>query len=55
MFLVTGGAGFIGHNLGIYLKKLGAEVTLIDSLAVNNIISVDFKIIYWIINMPLKQ
>ena len=37
---IIGGAGFIGHNLGIYLKKLGAEVTLVDSLAVNNINSV---------------
>ena len=38
--VIIGGAGFIGHNLGIYLKKLGAEVTLVDSLAVNNINSV---------------
>ena len=37
---IIGGAGFIGHNLGIYLKKLGADIFLIDSLAVNNINSV---------------
>ncbi len=37
---IIGGVGFIGHNLAIYLKKLGAEVFLIDSLAVNNINSV---------------
>ncbi|MGE5417645.1 MAG: NAD-dependent epimerase/dehydratase family protein [Acidobacteriota bacterium] len=33
---LIGGAGFIGHNLAIKLKKLGAEVSVIDSLAVNN-------------------
>lgn len=37
---IVGGAGFIGHNLGIYLKKQGAEVFLIDSLSVNNFNSV---------------
>jgi len=37
---IIGGAGFIGHNLAIFLKKLGAEVFLIDSLAVNNFNSV---------------
>ena len=37
---IIGGAGFIGHNLGIFLKKQGAEVFLIDSLSVNNFNSV---------------
>ena len=37
---IIGGVGFIGHNLALHLKKLGAEVFLIDSLAVNNINSV---------------
>lgn len=37
---IIGGGGFIGHNLGIYLKKKGAEVFLIDSLSVNNLNSV---------------
>ena len=37
---IIGGVGFIGHNLAIFLKKLGAEVFLIDSLAVNNFNSV---------------
>lgn len=33
---IVGGAGFIGYNLALYLKKLGAEVSIIDSLQVNN-------------------
>ena len=38
--LLTGGCGFIGHNLALTLKDLGAEVAIIDSLAVNNYYSV---------------
>ncbi len=37
---IIGGAGFIGHNLGMFLKKRGADVFLIDSLSVNNLNSV---------------
>lgn len=37
--VLVGGAGFIGHNLALKLKSLGAEVAVIDGLAVNNIIS----------------
>ena len=37
---IIGGAGFIGHNLGIFLKNRGADVFLIDSLSVNNLNSV---------------
>lgn len=33
---LVGGAGFIGHNLALKLKERGAEVAVIDSLAVNN-------------------
>lgn len=35
--ILTGGAGFIGHNLAIELKKLGAEPHVIDGLQVNHI------------------
>ena len=37
---IVGGAGFIGHNLAINLKSVGHEVTCIDSLMVNNLISI---------------
>ena len=36
--LLVGGCGFIGHNLAIHLKK-GANPIIIDSLAVNNVLS----------------
>ena len=34
---IIGGAGFIGHNMALSLKKLGAQVDIIDSLQVNNL------------------
>ena len=37
--VLIGGAGFIGHNLAISLKKRGHEPIIIDSLAVNNLLS----------------
>ena len=37
---IIGGAGFIGHNLAIQFRSLGHEVTCIDNLMVNNLISV---------------
>ena len=35
--VITGGAGFIGHNLALALKRAGADVSVIDSLQVNNL------------------
>ena len=37
--LLIGGAGFIGHNLALYLKALGGEVEVIDGLQVNNLLT----------------
>ena len=37
--LLVGGAGFIGHNLAITLKKLDCEVSIVDGLQVNNLLS----------------
>ena len=37
--LLIGGAGFIGHNLALALKKLGVEVFVLDSLQVNNFLA----------------
>lgn len=37
--MLIGGAGFIGHNLSLTLKKLGAQVDIVDSLQVNNLYS----------------
>lgn len=36
---LVGGAGFIGHNLALKLVELGADVSIIDGLEVNNLIS----------------
>jgi len=36
---LVGGAGFIGHNLALELKKRGAEVSVVDGLQVNNLLS----------------
>jgi len=37
--LLVGGAGFIGHNLALELHGRGAEVGIVDSLHVNNLLS----------------
>ncbi len=37
--VLIGGAGFIGHNLALELKKRGAVVDIIDSMQVNNLLS----------------
>ena len=35
--LLIGGCGFIGHNLAIYLKKIGNNPIIVDSLQINNL------------------
>ncbi len=37
--VLIGGAGFIGHNLALELRRRGAEVSVIDGLQVNNLLS----------------
>lgn len=36
---LVGGAGFIGHHLALELHRRGAEVAVIDGLAVNNLLA----------------
>jgi nucleoside-diphosphate-sugar epimerase len=36
---IIGGAGFIGHNLALSLHQRGADVEVVDSLQVNNLLS----------------
>jgi len=38
--LIIGGAGFIGHNLALKLKEKKFDVSIIDGLEVNNLISI---------------
>jgi nucleoside-diphosphate-sugar epimerase len=37
--VLIGGAGFIGHHLALELKRQGAEVSVVDGLQVNNLLS----------------
>lgn len=37
--VLVGGAGFIGHNLALELKRRGADVSVLDGLEVNNLLS----------------
>ena len=37
---IIGGAGFIGHNLAVQLRAIGHEVSCVDNLMVNNLISI---------------
>lgn len=37
---LIGGAGFIGHNLALALAKQGCRVEIVDSLQVNNLLSI---------------
>ena len=34
--LIIGGAGFIGHNLALYLKRKKFEILAIDDFKINN-------------------
>ena len=43
-FLVTGGAGFIGSNVCIYLSKMNCSITVIDDLSTGFIENLDSKL-----------
>jgi nucleoside-diphosphate-sugar epimerase len=47
--LLIGGAGFIGHNLALRLKREGYDVLAVDALQVNNLVSLRDS------RSPLKQ
>ncbi|MEP0942322.1 MAG: NAD(P)-dependent oxidoreductase [Rhizobiaceae bacterium] len=38
--MLVGGSGFIGHHLALLLRRMGAEVMVVDNLQVNNIVKV---------------
>jgi len=46
--LLIGGAGFIGHNLAIELKRKGAEVSIVDGLQVNNFLHFSSDVDVWV-------
>lgn len=37
--LLVGGAGFIGHNLALALRRLGVETMVADSMVINNLVN----------------
>ena len=39
--IISRWVGFIGHNLALKLKALGHEPTVVDSLSVNNLKSIN--------------
>jgi len=52
--LIIGGAGFIGHNLSLSLKKKNFDVTIVDNFAINNLISLKKKKKFALKNFYLK-
>jgi nucleoside-diphosphate-sugar epimerase len=42
---LIGGAGFIGHHLALALRAKGAEVDIVDSLQVNNLVQLSTDVI----------
>ena len=41
--MLVGGAGFIGHNLALELRRLGVETMVVDNLMVNSLIENVFE------------
>jgi nucleoside-diphosphate-sugar epimerase len=52
--LIIGGAGFIGHNLSLFLKKKKYDVTIVDNFLINNLISLKKKKKFALKNFYLK-
>ena len=42
--MLVGGAGFIGHNLALELRRLGVETMVVDNLMVNSLIENVFDV-----------
>jgi nucleoside-diphosphate-sugar epimerase len=38
--MLVGGAGFIGHHLALGLRRIGAEVLIVDHLQINNLVKI---------------
>ena len=38
--MLVGGMGFVGHHLALSLKKAGADILIVDSLQINNIVKI---------------
>ena len=53
--LLVGGCGFIGHNLALYLKSLGKNPIIVDSLSINNLKSDDVEKIKVDLNRKLYK
>lgn len=54
---VVGGGGFIGHHLALELASRGAEVAVVDSLQVNNMLSIanDAQYAHRDLHVPILQ
>lgn len=58
--VLVGGAGFIGHNLALEFKKKGADPYIVDSLQVNNMLSLvktgisNHKLLWNILNQRIE-
>lgn len=37
--MLVGGAGFIGHNLALELRRLGVETMVVDNMVINNLVN----------------
>ena len=45
--LIIGGAGFIGHNLALHLKKLGSKVNILDGRQLD--FGIDYQKLFYLV------